>query len=59
MAQISADLLDILVCPKCQSKLALNYEDDELACTNVDCKLVYPIKDGIPVLLIAEAKLAD
>ncbi|MCD6521651.1 Trm112 family protein [Candidatus Calescamantes bacterium] len=45
-------LLEILACPKCKGDLIL--EDDKLICKK--CKKYYPIKDGIPILLIEEAK---
>jgi uncharacterized protein YbaR (Trm112 family) len=58
--QIDEWLLDILACPKCRSPLradaAADPADGELACTSADCGLVYPVRDGIPVLLIAEAR---
>ena len=50
---INKDLLDILVCPKCKGKITLTEKEDGLICTN--CKLLYPIRDGIPVMLIDEA----
>ena len=50
---ISQELLDILACPKCKAKLELK-DAEHLRCPNE--KLVYPIVDGIPVLLIEEAK---
>lgn len=50
---ISKELLDILVCPKCKGDLALTAKEDGLACRA--CRLVYPIKDDIPVMLIDEA----
>ena len=50
---ISQDLLDILACPKCHTKVELK-ETDQLRCPN--CKVLYPIVDGIPVMLIEEAK---
>ena len=53
---IEPSLLEILACPKCHS--ALREGDSELACTNTECGLVYPVWDGIPVLLIDEARLA-
>jgi len=31
----------------------------ELACTNPECGLIYPVKDGIPVMLIDEARSAE
>lgn len=51
---ISKELLDILACPKCKGDVYLNETEDGLICDN--CKLMYEIKDGIPVMLIDEAK---
>jgi uncharacterized protein YbaR (Trm112 family) len=56
MAQIDEWLLDILACPKCRAPLRADEGAEELACTNADCGLVYPVRDGIPVLLIDEAR---
>ncbi|MBM4260400.1 MAG: Trm112 family protein [Deltaproteobacteria bacterium] len=50
---IQKDLLDILACPKCKGDIQLNDKNDGLTCKA--CKLVYPIKDDIPVMLIDEA----
>ncbi len=49
---ISSDLLNIIVCPGCGS--ALREKDGGLQCT--ECKNVYPVEDGIPVLLVDRAK---
>ena len=51
---ISKELLDILACPKCKGDVYLNEAEDGLICDN--CKLMYEIKDDIPVMLIDEAK---
>ena len=51
---ISKELLDILVCPKCKGDIHLNKAGDGLICDN--CKLLYEIKDDIPIMLIDEAK---
>jgi uncharacterized protein YbaR (Trm112 family) len=51
---IKKELLDILVCPKCKGSLRLDKEKDLLICN--ECKLAYPIKDDIPVMLIEEAE---
>jgi len=53
---ISSELLEILVCPKCKTKVELNPGGNSLKCTNPECALVYPIRDDIPVMLIEEAK---
>lgn len=50
---ISAELLEILVCPKCKGAIELTEGGDALDC--VACKLRYRIEDDIPVMLIDEA----
>jgi uncharacterized protein YbaR (Trm112 family) len=50
---ISKDLLDILACPKCKGDIKLTEKEDGLICDK--CKLLYPIRDDIPVMLIDEA----
>ncbi|MCX6909826.1 MAG: Trm112 family protein [Verrucomicrobia bacterium] len=51
---IEKALLDILACPKC--KTAVKLEGDRLVCQNTACGLRYPIRDGIPIMLIGEAE---
>lgn len=51
---INKDLLDILACPKCKGDVHLNEKKDGLICDS--CKLMYEIKDDIPIMLIDEAK---
>ena len=51
---ISKELLDILACPKCKGPVELTEEKDGLVCTS--CRLLYEIRDDIPVMLIDEAK---
>lgn len=50
---VDKELLEILACPKCKGKITLNERQDGLVCDR--CRLVYPIKDDIPVMLIDEA----
>ncbi|MBV7315512.1 Trm112 family protein [Shewanella sp. NIFS-20-20] len=47
-------LLDIVACPVCKGKLEYNKEQDSLIC-HAD-RLVYPITEGIPVLLADRAE---
>ena len=47
-------LLEILVCPKCKGDLEYREKDAELVCLKY--KLRYEIRDGIPIMLIDEAK---
>jgi uncharacterized protein YbaR (Trm112 family) len=51
---IDKELLDILACPKCKGDISLNEEKNGLICDA--CKLLYPIRDDIPVMLIDEAE---
>ena len=51
---IDKELLDILACPKCKGDIKLNEEKNGLICDA--CKLLYPIRDDIPVMLIDEAE---
>lgn len=51
---ISPELLEILACPKCKGDIYLNETDDGLICDH--CKLLYEIKEDIPIMLIDEAK---
>ncbi len=46
-------LLSILACPACQSDVI--EKDGRIVCTNAPCALTYPIRDGIPVMLVDEA----
>jgi uncharacterized protein YbaR (Trm112 family) len=51
---ISQELLDILACPKCKGDIYQNDSKDGLICDN--CKLLYEIRDDIPIMLIDAAK---
>ncbi len=50
---LSKELLDILACPKCKGDIYLNESENGLICDH--CKLLYEIRDEIPVMLIDEA----
>ncbi len=51
---IHPDLLEILACPKCKGEIRLTPAQDGLICDR--CRLVYEIRDDIPIMLIEEAK---
>ena len=51
---IKKDLLDILACPQCKGPLKLTAAEDGLICEK--CRLVYEIKDDIPIMLIEKAQ---
>lgn len=46
-------LLDVLVCPACRTKLEWRAERQDFRCAQ--CRRLYPVRDGIPVLLVEEA----
>lgn len=52
---LNPELLEILRCPKCKSKVELNADGSGLKCVNPECALLYPIKDDIPVMIVEEA----
>ncbi len=47
-------LLDILACPNCKGSLNYQKSEQELVCST--CRVAYPIRDGIPVMLSDEAR---
>jgi len=55
---IDAALLAILACPHCHGTIREDEAASELVCTG-ECGFAYPIRDGIPVLLIDEARRPD
>jgi uncharacterized protein YbaR (Trm112 family) len=54
---LSKELLEILACPKCKQEIEISADEKWLICGK--CKLKYPIKDEIPVMLIEEAQKLD
>jgi hypothetical protein len=51
--ELDETLLELLACPSCHASLERNDAESSLDCTG--CGLRYPVRDGIPVLLIDEA----
>lgn len=52
---IDPKILDILACPLCKADVKLTADEKGLKC--VQCHRVYPIKEGIPIMLIDEATI--
>ena len=50
---LSTRLLAVLVCPKCKGPLENRETDGALVCHA--CRLRYPVRDDIPIMLIDEA----
>jgi hypothetical protein len=57
MTEIDPKLLEILVCPLTKSSLRYDREAQELIST--EAGLAYPIRDGIPIMLVDEARRLD
>lgn len=51
---LDKELLEILACPKCKGDLTYKEGEQVLECPV--CRLRYPIKDDIPIMLIDEAE---
>jgi uncharacterized protein YbaR (Trm112 family) len=54
MQTVDKKLLEILVCPLTKGTLRYNAEKQELISDKA--KLAYPIRDGIPIMLVEEAR---
>ncbi len=54
---IDKKLLDILACPACKGEIEYDEKNEKLICQ--ECGRRYPIRDGIPVMLIDEAELPE
>ncbi|WP_035068268.1 Trm112 family protein [Nitratidesulfovibrio termitidis] len=54
---LNKELLEILVCPKCRQPVEPVDNERGLKCAQ--CKVVYPVRDEIPVMLVEEAVPAE
>ena len=54
---LKKELLEILVCPQCKGDIYLNANANGLICDA--CRLIYEIKDDIPIMLVDEALPLD
>ena len=52
--ELSTNLLELLVCPLTKGPLEYDKENNELI--SKEAKLAYPIRDGIPIMLVDEAR---
>ena len=57
MSSIDPRLLEILVCPLTKGPLVYDAEKQELV--SEQAGLAYPIRDGIPIMLVEEARSLD
>jgi len=52
---IDKELLEMLLCPACKQDLEYRQNPESLRCTQ--CHRVYAVQDGLPIMLIDEAKI--
>jgi len=52
-----ADLADLILCPRSQTSLVAG--EDRLVCADAECRLSFPVRDDIPILLVDEATQLD
>ncbi len=50
---LDKELIEILACPQCKDNLTATEKEDGLICSS--CRLIYPVKEDIPILLVDEA----
>ena len=55
--KVNRAMLENLVCPLTQS--TLRYDSNAQELTSVKAKLAFPIRDGIPIMLVGEARKID
>jgi len=51
---LDGKLLEILACPLCKGDLIYDERNQKLVCEK--CRLKYPVKDDIPIMLIEQAE---
>lgn len=54
---LSEELLSILACPRCKGALELSGTGDGLICAA--CRLKYPVRGDIPIMLVDEAEKVE
>jgi len=54
MSEVDPKLLEVLVCP--QTRTPLRYNRDKRELISDAARLAYPVRDGVPIMLIDEAR---
>ncbi|WP_135211893.1 Trm112 family protein [Vitreimonas flagellata] len=57
MTDVDPKLLEVLVCP--QSRKPLRYDRERQELISENARLAYPVRDGVPIMLIDEARELD
>ncbi len=56
-SKVDPKLLELLVCPLTKGRLSYDAEANELV--SEKARLAYPIRDGVPIMLVSEARKID
>jgi hypothetical protein len=54
MTDVDPKLLEVLVCP--QTRTPLRYDRERQELISERARLAYPVRDGVPIMLIDEAR---
>jgi len=54
MNEVDPRLLEVLVCP--QTRTPLRYDRERQELVSERARLAYPVRDGVPIMLIDEAR---
>jgi uncharacterized protein len=54
MSEVDPKLLEVLVCP--QTRTTLRYDRERQELISDAARLAYPVRDGVPIMLIDEAR---
>ncbi|KQV73121.1 Trm112 family protein [Rhizobium sp. Root1220] len=57
LSRVDPKLLELLVCPLTKGHLSYDREHNEMV--SEKARLAYPIRDGIPIMLVSEARSLD
>jgi len=57
VSKVDPKLLELLVCPLSKARLTFNRDTNELI--SEKARLAYPIRDGVPIMLVSEARKVD
>ena len=54
---ITEEFVEMLICPACKGKVKLKEDGSAIKC--VACRRAYPINNGIPAMIVEEARMED
>lgn len=54
---LKPELIEVLACPKCKTGVRVSKNEEYIVCDS--CRLLYEIREEIPVMLIDEAKQVE